>query len=168
MPDYDLSEPNVTRMTIYGGVIDQAYSEILIQETNLPLLDILALDRVQKKLPLDDEMLKHLRRAGLVEGRKPNLFVSASVAKVTDKKAAYIHMRAQDDDYYAKLITDYLTKFGHASRADIDALLLGKLSVALDEEQKKNKVGNLLTNLRRAGKIRNTGPRKTPRWEIAE
>lgn len=168
MPDYDLSEPNVTRMTIYGGVIDQAYSEILIQETNLPLLDILALDRVQKKLPLDDEMLKHLRRAGLVEGRKPNLFVSASVAKVTDKKAAYIHMRAQDDDYYAKLITDYLTKFGHASRADIDALLLGKLSVALDEEQKKNKVGNLLTNLRRAGKIRNTGPRKTPRWEIEE
>ena len=168
MPDYDLSEPNVTRMTIYGGVIDQGYSEILIQETNLPLLDILALDRVQKKLPLDDEMLKHLRRAGLVEGRKPNLFVSASVAKVTDKKAAYIHMRAQDDDYYAKLITDYLTKFGHASRADIDALLLGKLSVALDEEQKKNKVGNLLTNLRRAGKIRNTGPRKTPRWEIAE
>lgn len=168
MPDYDLSEPNVTRMTVYGGVIDQAYSEILIQETNLPLVDILALDRVQKKLPLDNEVLKHLRRAGLVEGRKPNLFVSASVAKATNKKAAYIHTRAQDDDYYAKLIIDYLTKFGHASRAEIDDLLLVKLSVALDAEQKKNKIGNLLTNLRRAGKIRNTGPRKTPRWVLAE
>ncbi len=167
MPDYDLSEPNVTRMTIYGGVIDQAYSEILIQETSLPLGDILALDRVQKKLPLDDEMLKHLRQAGLVEGRKPNVYVSASVAKATDKKATYIRMRAQDDDYYAKLIVDYLSQFGHASRADIEDLILVKLSDALDEEQKKNKIGNLLTNLRRAGKIRNLGPRKTPRWEIA-
>lgn len=168
MPDYDLSEPNATRMTIYGGVIDQAYSEILIQETSLSLGDILALDRVQKKLPLDDEIVKHLRRAGLVEGRKPNLYVSASVAKATDNKATYIRMRAQDDDYYAKLITDFLTKFGHASRTDIEDLILVKLSDALDAEQKKNKVGNLLTNLRRAGKIRNTGPRKTPRWELAE
>ena len=168
MPDYDLSDPKVTRMTIYGGVIDQAYSEILIQETSLSLGDILALDRVQKKLPLDDDIVKQLRRAGLIEGRKPNLYVSASIAKATDSKVAYIHMRAQDDDYYAKLITDYLTKFGHASRADIEDLILIKLSDALDTEQKKNKIGNLLTNLRRAGKIKNIGPRKTPRWELAE
>ena len=168
MPDYDLSEPNVTRMTIYGGVLDQAYSEILIQQTTLPLGDILALDRVQKKLPIDVELIKHLRRAGLIEGRKPNLYVSAAVAKTTADKATYIRMRAQDDDYYAKLITDFLTKFGHASRTDIEDLILVKLSDALDAEQKKNKVGNLLTNLRRAGKIRNTGPRKTPRWVLAE
>ncbi len=168
MPDYDLSEPNVTRMTIYGGVIDQAYSEILIQQSSLSLGDILALDRVQKKLSIDDELIKHLRRAGLIEGRKPNLYVSAAVAKTTADKATYIRMRAQDDDYYAKLITDYLTKFGHASRTDIEDLILVKLSDALDAEQKKNKVGNLLTNLRRAGKIRNTGPRKTPRWVLAE
>ena len=77
-------------------------------------------------------------------------------------------LRAQDDDYYAKLIMDYLMKFGHASRADIEDLILVKLSDALDAEQKKNKIGNLLTNLRRAGKIRNTGPKKTPKWEIAE
>ena len=63
---------------------------------------------------------------------------------------------------------DYLMKFGHASRADIEDLILVKLSDALDAEQKKNKIGNLLTNLRRAGKIRNTGPKKTPKWEIAE
>jgi hypothetical protein len=60
MPDYDLSEANVTRMTLYGGVIDQAYSEMLMLKTNLPLADILALDRVQKKLTVDDEMTKHL------------------------------------------------------------------------------------------------------------
>ena len=167
MPDYDLSEVNVTRMTLYGGVIDQAYSEMLMQKTNLPLADILALDRVQKKLLLDDEMVKHLRHAGLIEGRKPNLYVSASVARATDSKATYIRMRAQDDDYYAKLIMDYLQTFGHASRSEMDGLILSKLSDALDDEQKLKKISNLLTNLRRAGKIKNTGPRKTPRWTLA-
>jgi ATP-dependent DNA helicase RecG len=111
--------------------------------------------------------VKHLRRVGLIEGRKPNLYVSASIAKATDNKATYIRMRAQNDDYYAKLIIDYLTKFGSASRADIEDLILVKLSEALDLGQKKNKISNLLTNMRRAGKIRNSGPRKAPKWELA-
>lgn len=64
--------------------------------------------------------------------------------------------------------TDYLLKFGKASRSEIDDLLLNKLSDALDGTQKINKIGNLLTNLRRAGKIKNTGSRKTPSWVIAE
>lgn len=168
MPDYDLSEPNVTRMTIYGGVIDPAYSEMLIQQTTLPLRDILALDRVQKKLPLDDEMLKHLRRAGLVEGRKPNLHVSAAVAKATDNKADYIRTRSQDDEFYAKLLVDYLESFGQANREEINKLLLPKLSEILSPEQRNDKVGNLLTKLRRQGRICNTGSRAQPIWQIAE
>lgn len=168
MPDYDLSEPGVTRMTLYGGVIDPAYSEVLIQETNLPLADILALDRVQKKLPLDDEMVKHLRLAGLIEGRKPNLFVSAEIATVTATKADYILTRAQDDEFYAKLLTDYLEKFAQANREEVNGLLLGKLSNALTVEQKNDKISNLLTKLRRNGLIRNTGSRGQPIWKLAE
>lgn len=168
MPDYDLSEPLAVRMTIYGCVVDPAYSQLLIQKTDLPLDEILALDRVQKRLPLTDEMIKRLRRDGLIEGRKPNLHVSATVAKVTASKADYIRTRAQDDDYYCKLITDYLKKFGKASREEIDKLILDKLSDALDLDQRKRKVANLLTKLRRAGVIRNRGPKKAPEWVIAE
>lgn len=168
MPDYDLSEPTGVSMTIYGGVVDPAYSRLLMKKTNLPLADILALDRVQKKLPLPDEIIRHLRRTGLIEGRKPNLHVSAVVAKATARKADYIRTRAQDDAFYAKLITDYLAKFGQATRQEIDKLLWKKLSDALDDEQKSNKVANLLTNLRRSGRIRNTGSRKAPQWELAE
>lgn len=168
MPDYDLSEPDVTRMTIYGGVIDQAYSAILIQETSLSLGDILALDRVQKKLPLDSEMAKRLRRAGLIEGRKPNYFVSAAVAAATASKADYIRTRAQDDEFYAKQITDFLTKFGEATRVELNQLLLDKLSDALTEEQKYNKVSNLLGKLRRQGMIKNVGSDTAPRWQLSE
>ena len=168
MPDYDLREPMAVKMTVYGSVVDPAYSRLLMQKTDLPLYEILALDRVQKRLPLPDAIIKRLRRDGLIEGRKPNLHVSATVAKVTASKADYIRTRAQDDDYYCKLITDYLKKFGKASREEIDRLILDKLSDALELDQRKKKVANLLTKLRRAGVIRNQGPKKAPEWVIAE
>ena len=166
MPDYDLSSPHAVRMTVYGSVVDPAYSRMLMQKTDLPLDEILALDRVQKRLPLTDPMIKRLRRDGLIEGRKPNLHVSASVAKVTASKADYIRTRAQDDDYYGKLITDYLRKFERAPREEIDKLLKDKLSDALDETQKSNKIGNLLTKLRRRGTLVNKGSNKKPSWEL--
>ncbi|ADH84747.1 putative transcriptional regulator [Desulfurivibrio alkaliphilus AHT 2] len=168
MPDYELGEPAAVKMTVYGSVVDPAYSRLLIQKTDLPLDEILALDRVQKRLPISDDMIRRLRRDGLIEGRKPNLHVSATVAKVTASKIDYIWTRAQDDDYYCKLITDYLKKFGRATRGEIDKLLLNKLSDALGQEQKKKKVGNLLTKLRRSKMIRNDGTRAKPKWVLAE
>ncbi|MGK2915431.1 MAG: RNA-binding domain-containing protein [Porticoccaceae bacterium] len=168
MPDYDLSEAGSVKMTIYGGVVDPAYSRLLIQKTDLPLEDVLALDRVQKKLPIPDEAVRRMKRAGLIEGRKPNYYVSATVATATASKAEYIRTRAQDDAFYAKLLTDYLGKFGQATRSEINKLLLGKLSDALTDEQKHNKIANLLTNLRRRGCIRNAGTRGQPVWKIAE
>ncbi len=168
MPDYDLSEPGAVKMTIYGGVVDLAYSRLLIQKTDLPLADVLALDRVQKKLTIPDEAAARLRKAGLIEGRKPNYFVSAVVAAATASKADYIRTRGQDDEFYAKLITDYLAKFGEASRADINKLLLDKLSEALTEKQKGNKISSLLTKLRRQGTIVNAGSDTAPSWQLAE
>jgi ATP-dependent DNA helicase RecG len=168
MPDYDLSEAQTVKMTIHGRVVDPAYSRLLIQKTDLPLTDILALDRVQKRLVLDPVMAKHLRKVGLIEGRKPNWYVSAAVAKATSSKADYIRTRGMDDAYYKQQILDLITKFGSASRLDIDKLLLDKLSDALDDQQKQTKVGNLLTSLRRGGKIQNSGPRKAPVWILAE
>jgi len=168
MPDYDLSEASAVRLTIYGGVVDPAYSRLLIQKTDLPLADILALDRVQKKLPLPDEAITRLRRAGLIEGRKPNLYVSAKVAKATSDKVDYIRTRAQDDEFYAKLLIDYLEKFGHATRSEIDKLLMDKLSDGLSPEQKRTKISNLVTKLRRRGRIHNSGSRGHPIWQLAE
>ena len=168
MPDYDLSEPTAVQMTLYGSVVDIAYSRLLIQKTDLPLADVLALDRVQKKLPIPEDAAAHLRKAGLIEGRKPKYFVSAKVAAATASKADYIRTRAQDDEFYAKLLTDYLEKFGEASRAEVNKLLLDKLSDALDAGQKEKKIANLLTKLRRAGRITNTGSRGQPAWKLAE
>lgn len=164
MPDYDLGEPHVVKLTLHGALVDPAYSRLLIQKTDLALADILALDRVQKKLPLDDGALRRLRQAGLIEGRKPNLYVSAAVAMTTASKADYIRTRAQDDAFYIKQVSDYLAQFDSATRKEIDKLLQDKLSDALNTEQKRRKIGNLLSRMRRAGMIENRGTRKSSRW----
>lgn len=168
LPDYDLSQPNAVKMVLYGGVVDPAYSRLLIQKTDLKLIDVLALDRVQKKFPIPDDAIVRLRKAGLIEGRKPHFYVSAIIASATATKADYIRTRAQDDEFYVKLVIDYLKQFGEANRTEINQLLIGKLSEALDPEQKESKISNLLSNMRRSGKIINTGPRKVPIWKIAE
>lgn len=164
MPDYDLSKAQTVKLTLYGNVVDIAYSRLLMEKTDLTLTDILALDRVQKQLPVPADMLRRLRKAGLIEGRKPHLHISAQVAQVTEDQAEYIKTRRQDDMFYQKLILDYLTQFGQATRQEIDALLLGKLPDALNARQKSHKIGNLLSNLRRANKIKNKGSRTAPEW----
>jgi ATP-dependent DNA helicase RecG len=168
LPDYDLSGPHAVIMTIYGGIVDIAYSQMLMQKTDLPFTDVLALDRVQKKLSIPDDAILRLRRLKLIEGRKPNFHVSAVVADVTSSRADYIRTRSLDDEYYKKLIIDYLDKFGKASRSDIDSFLSDKLGDVLDSSQKERKIGNLLTNLRRSGYIINNGSRSKPLWQLAE
>lgn len=168
MPDYDLQTPEAVGLTVHGRIVDPAYSRLLMQKTDLPLSDVLALDRIQKNMPLDDTVVKRLRRAGLIEGRKPNLHVSAEVAKATKNKAEYIRTRGQDDAFYSRLVEDYLRKFEKASRSEVDNLLWDKLSDVLDEKQKKDKISNLLTKMRRSGRIRNTASKKAPIWQLAE
>jgi len=101
-------------------------------------------------------------------GEKPNVHVSAKIAAATENKADYIRTRAQDDEHYARLLCDYLGKFGKADRAEIDRLLTDKLSDALSPEQKQDKISNLLTKLRRQERIFNAGSRSKPEWRLAE
>ena len=168
LPDYDLTEAGAVKITIYGGVVSPAYTRLLMQKTDLPLADILALDRVQKNLPVPERAAAHLKRAKLIEGRRPHLHVSAFVAAAAGNKAAYIRTRALDDAYYAKLLTELLRKFGTASRAEINQMLVPKLSETLTEEQKVSKINNLLTKWRKSGLIRNLGSDRAPRWALAE
>lgn len=166
LPDFDLSDGETVRLTIHGGVVDPAYTRLLILLTDLEFTDILALDRVQKKLEIPEYAIQRLRKLGLIEGRKPNLHVAANVAEATSSKAEYIRTRAQDDAHYIKLIVDFVTNFKEASRRDIDNLIRDKLSEALTEKQKSTKISTLLRKMRDSGIIHNTGSRSNPVWEL--
>ena len=166
LPDYDLSEPGTVRLTIHGAIVDPAYSRALITNTDLPLEDVVALDRVQKRLPVDEPAAKRLRRRNLIEGRRPNLHVSSLVATATDRKAEYIRTRGLTDSHYCEMVREMLQKFGTATRAEIDDLIGRQLGEILDDDQRLNKVRNLLQRMRRDGEIENIGSRQNPEWRL--
>jgi ATP-dependent DNA helicase RecG len=169
MPDYDLSEPGRVKVRVIGKVLDEKYTRILIGRPDLDLLDVIGLDKVQKGKELTEAEFRSLKGKKLIEGRRPNLFVSAVVAAVTDTKADYIRKRAFDKGHYKKMVVAYLEKFGEANREDIDKLLLSKLSDALTPGQKANFIKNLLQEMRREGTIRRVGAEAGPgaKWVLS-
>lgn len=47
LPDYDLNDDNRVKVTLYGKIIDENYSKILFEKTNLGIDKVMLLDRVQ-------------------------------------------------------------------------------------------------------------------------
>lgn len=144
LPDYDLTEPGKVKVRIFGKVVDENYTRILKNKTNLDLQTVILLDRVQKGAKISIEDAKLLKKNRLIEGRYPNVYIASTVAAATGKHAEYIRNRPFDDAHYKKLIIEYLKKFGTATKSDIESLLLDKLSDVLSLQQKKNKIRNML------------------------
>ena len=149
LPDYDLSVLNQVSVTVYGKILNNDYMHILYDYPDLDLETVFLLDRVQKGLSISNENIAHLRKLKLVEGRKSNLFFSASVSKSIEGEAQYIKNKGFDDQYYKDLIIEYLKKFNSVKKKDIRVLLWDKLPDILDDKQKERKIGNLLASLKK-------------------
>jgi len=169
LPELDLTHPNHVQLRLPGRILDENYSRLLQAQPNLDFNDILALDSIQKgTLPADETSLRALRLHGLVEGKKPRLRIAARLAADPEAKSDYLRHRAFDDDYFCKLIIEYLTIFGSGTRADFRRLLAGKLSSALNETQKEMKVRNLLQKLRMEKKVTTVGLSKLTKWVLSK
>lgn len=167
MPDYQLSGNKVV-VKVIGKVLDMEYARVLARIPSLSLEEIMMLDKVQKKLELNEAEIKRLRDKKLIEGRKPNFFISLKVAKETGQKATYIKNRAFDKEHYKKMIINFIRKYDKASRSDIDNLLMDKISDVLTDAQKRNKIRNLLYEMsKKDGTIFNASTSTTnPEWMI--
>jgi len=159
MPDYNLSQSGKVSVRIIGKIIDPKYTRMLIRRKDLDLLDVIALDKVQKGYPLSDVEFHSLKSKKLIEGRRPRLYVSERVAAETDTRAEYIRKRSFDKQHFKDMVIEYLKKFHEADRVSIEDLLLNKVSDALTEEQKHMFVKTLLQDMRKEGTIKTTGSR---------
>lgn len=165
LPDYDLSEEKV-KMSISGKILDMDYARLLAQNKDLSLEEIMMLDKVQKKNPLTAFEEKHLKSKKLIEGRKPNYFIGLKVAQNTGQKAEYSKNKGFDKKYYLDLIVKSIKEHKELTRSDVDALLWNKLPEWMEEQQKKNKIGNLLSELRIKEIIENKGTFGNPKWSL--
>lgn len=153
MPDYDLSKANEVSVIVYGKIINDNYTRLLFNNPDFDLNTVYLIDRVQKNETINKEQIRHLRKLGVIEGKVPNIYLSASVASMIDEKAQYIKNKGFNDDYYKQMIIDYLKSFKKAKKKDIVELLFDKLPNVFDEKQKDAKVRNLLSSLKQQGII---------------
>lgn len=165
LPEYDFDN-NKVKVTLIGKMLDMEYAKVLAQNADLSLEEIILLDKLQKRKPLSDAELKLLRDKGLIEGKKPNIIISANVARTTGQKAAYTKNKAFSKQQYFDWIIKGIKDHHSLSRKDIEELLWGKLSNLLDDKQKKVKINNLLSELRIRGIIENKGTFKEPKWVL--
>jgi len=156
LPEYTLDN-NEVKLRIEGKVLDVKYANKLAKVPNLSLDDIILLDKVQKGNLLTSKEARILKNKKLVEGKRPNLYISSSVAIKTGQEDEYIKMHGMDDEHYQAMIIQYLKKFNRAKRADFENLLLDKLPDVLNDSQKRNKVKNNLQSLRIKGDIMTDG-----------
>lgn len=166
MPDYDLSNDNRVIVTLYGKIIDEKYSKILFEKTNLDIDKVMLLDKVQKGFEITKEQSDYLRKENLIEGRYPNIYISSDIAKITGEKKDYMYNSGLENEFYMKMIMKYLENYGSASRKEIFALLNDKLPKSLDNKNKVSRVRYLLDTLKKNGKIYNDAKSGGSCWKI--
>ena len=165
LPDYDLTEPKRVSVTIYGTLLDENYTRVLINNTDLNLATVIILDKVQKKKSISKDEYNILKKQKLVEGRYPHIYVTSQIADITGDKTSYIKYRAFDDSYYKDMILELIKEYGFASKKEIAELLKDKISDILDEKQKFNKIRNIIYVMSRKDKtIKNIGTNRNPKW----
>ena len=149
MPDYDFSEKNRVKVTLYGTIINEKYSKLLFEKAKLPLNDVVLLDRVQKNLNITKEQCDYLKDKNLIEGKYPNIYISSSIAEITDNKEEYILNSGLDRKFYKELVIKYFKEYKKATKKDIIKLLKNKLPNNLNDKIKDSRVRSLLDTLKR-------------------
>jgi ATP-dependent DNA helicase RecG len=105
---------------------------------------------------LTDDQIAYLRKNNFIEGRKPNFYLTFKVIQPLendDLKGQYIVNRSFDDKHFRNMILDYLKTHGDTDKFKIEKFIMPKLSPVLTDKQRKSKVTNYLTALRKNERI---------------
>lgn len=166
LPDYAISG-NQVAVTIHGKIIDQAYTNLLMEVEDMTLEMAMGLDRIQKNLPIDAELVQQLRKKGFIEGRKGHYRIAASLAVATGKTSDYIKQKGVDRNLIKQYILNVLQDIESLSRADITASIENMLPKSFTATHKYNFITSLIREMAIKDKsIYNcTDSKKHARWK---
>jgi ATP-dependent DNA helicase RecG len=168
LPDYTKSTRDTVVLEIYGHSIDENYSKLLIEKKDdLSLTEVILLDKIQKKQVITDDGAKLLKTKDLIEGRKPNYYISAKLAEMTGQKASYTKNKGLSKEVYKGFVVQHIENHGFATREEIDELLLDKLPDYMTDKQRKKKIDNLLQEIS-GSLIINTGSKTKSHWILGK
>lgn len=147
LPDYEFPEGMSVKATIHGRIIDENFARVLFKNRQLAINQLIALDAIQKHKTIEKKVYQDLKKKKLVEGRFPNIHISAQVASETGYQTEYLNDKGLTNAQYEQMIVNYLNNFKTASRKEIEEYLVTHLPDVLSEAQKLNKVRNLLSRM---------------------
>ncbi len=167
LPDYDLSTRNQVKVTVYGKILDENYTHVLFENPDFDLTTVFLIDRVQKREIISKDAVKYLRKLGIIEGKLPNIYISAKVAESIGKKEQYVKNKGFEEEAYKKWIINYLENFGKGKKNDFIKLLEDKLPDNLNDKQKESKVRNLLKKMKNEEIITtDSGNKRLANWVL--
>jgi ATP-dependent DNA helicase RecG len=105
-----------------------------LENSDIDLTTAVLLDKVQKGKSISDDALKMLRKAILIEGRKPHLYVSKQIAKATNKQIEYTLKKGFNDAECQEWILKVLNDHKVLSRKQINELLWNKLPIDCSDD----------------------------------
>jgi ATP-dependent DNA helicase RecG len=136
LPTYDISDENHTEVTIHGELINENYSRILFEHPELSLDDVIALDKVQKKLPISKDSLNRLRSLKFVKGRSSLVEIVGTIK--------FVEFTNKD---LKQMILDLLKDNRSVSREEIEKLIMPLLPQDLPVKKRQKKISNILVEL---------------------
>jgi ATP-dependent DNA helicase RecG len=134
MPDYDISDETRTRVTITGEIINDNYAHQLKTRPELSLIDVIALDKVQKKQIITDEKVNRLRELKLITGLPSAIQIIGYYPVISYQE-------------YKQMILDLIIQKGSATRDDIVNLIMPTLSPDIPIVKRQRKISNITAKL---------------------
>jgi ATP-dependent DNA helicase RecG len=157
MPDYDISDETRTRVTITGEIINDNYAHQLKIRPELSLIDVMALDKVQKKQAITDKEVNRLQELKLITGLPSALQIIGYYPVIFYQE-------------YKQMILDLIIQKGSATRDDIVNLIMPTLSPDEPKEKRLRKITNIVAKLSKQEKIiiNTSNTDKYPVWVLVE
>jgi ATP-dependent DNA helicase RecG len=155
------------KIRIYGKVIDQKFSEILINHPDFNILKIVLLDKIQKNKidEIDKKDLKKLRDQRLIEKIGKNYILSIKVAEILGKEAEYSEKKGSSNNEIAQKILKLLKESPlGCNRREIDRVCYHMISTLKNDKQKDIMIQNILAKLKKTGLIEKKGEKKNAIW----
>jgi ATP-dependent DNA helicase RecG len=169
LPDFDLQDSHQVKVTVYGKILDEKYTQLLYaNRDDLDLETVFLLDKVQKHERIDKKDADKLKKSGFVEGRYPNLYVSFKIADLVGNKADYVHNKGLDESVIRQLILEALRNGPATAGELLQVVDMGALSSLLTKEQKKRKVSNLIQKMKKDGLIDTDKVGRYAKWHLVQ
>lgn len=168
MPDFEIAlMPPTVAVRIHGREIDPAFTRALLSASSLTLSEVIALDHVQKRRPVDPTMVRRLRAQQLIEGRGQRLSISGPVARITGQEVRYTLDRGLDAQHYKGLVLGLL-RLGPQRRRKINELLRDKLPDSVPLDKRGTYIKNLLQEMAYRDQTIETdgGQTQAARWRV--